>query len=158
MEILLEKISFLKNILHLIRSIKQLVVPVKFRQEVLQTGHDYLLVTCGERNLLLKFSPNSFSWELSAMSANMSVHAKCVKRCLTKVLSLKHPFSLVIFLRVRSKKKIAVDIVDGLFLSSTRGHRFILSLMQTCFKWVERTPLKIYRRNSFPYFLSCEFP
>lgn len=41
----------------------------------------------------------------------------------------------------RPFKELAIDIVCEIHLASTRGHRFILSIIYTFSRWVEAFPL-----------------
>lgn len=45
-------------------------------------------------------------------------------------------------------QRVAIDIVGELHQISARGHRFILSLIDTCSRWVEAVPLKYIAAES----------
>lgn len=83
-----------------IRSLEQLVVPVKFREDVLKTIHDSFFAGHLGRAKTARIQSQFFGQGLPVMLAANFVHATSFRRCLKIVLFILDLFKIHIFLLI----------------------------------------------------------
>lgn len=130
--------TFLKNG----KDTKQVVVPKKFRSEVLRLAHDtpmsgHLGVTKTRQKIWSDFVWPGICGDIRRYCASCDVCQRTSPRGKVRKLPLgKMPIIHTPFDRV------AVDIIGPIIPSSERGHRYIITMVDYATRYVEAKPLK----------------
>lgn len=145
-----------------IRSDKQLVVPAKFRQEVLRTAHDSIFAGLLGRTKTLARIQSQLLW--CGIVSEVRIYDYFCHICQKMEKGSVRPNPLQgPYISSRQFKVLATDIAGEIFTESDSGHHYILSMIDTCKCWVECLPLmhvttQEIAENCTGYFVEWIFP
>lgn len=106
---------------------------MKYRKEVIQTSHDSIFAGNLGTGITHARKQSQFYW--SGVFIN-------VKQCVRSCHICQKMGERVWCTQLRLSPRFLINIVGELRVQSGRGHRFILTMVDLCTRWVEALPLK----------------
>uniref|UniRef100_A0A2C9LWG4 Integrase zinc-binding domain-containing protein n=1 Tax=Biomphalaria glabrata TaxID=6526 RepID=A0A2C9LWG4_BIOGL len=130
-----------KNAMHKDNTVQQIIVPQKYRKEILATGHNiphasHMGVIKTKARIL-----KEFYWP--SIIKDVKKYVKSCHICQVKGPKNNKSQAPIQDMELTDKpfQKVSVDLIGPMPVASARNHRYVLTLIDTCTRWTEAVPL-----------------
>jgi len=121
---------------------KQLALPAGLRQRVMTLAHAGVMIGHQGVHRTLERVIKSFRWPGMSNDVNLFCHSRDIcQRTVSKGRIPKVPLRNMPIIDTPFKR-VAVDLVGEMFPASSRGHRYILTVVDYATRYPEAVPLK----------------
>ena len=122
--------------------LKQLVLPTEKRQKVIEFAHDsQWAMHMGYHKTLLRIQAHFF-WP--GMTKDVSDYVRTCEPCQKHLYKKKSDRVPIVAVERANQafQQVNIDLIGPINPKSSRGHSYVLCLIDSCTKWVEAVPLK----------------